>query len=165
MKNVLNIVLAIFFVTTSCVTERKCLQKFPCGSDTIQVTTVKDSVVYRDTTIFVTIKGETRIDSVFIPCPEVAGYVPDTVKVETNYAKAWAWWQFPNIRLKLEDKDTTLRFQLDNAVREEWHWRNEYLKVVREKKVIPKFYEACVWILGGEILFIILFFLLRRFVK
>ena len=141
MKYILYLALFVTFAGTSCVTQRKCLSKFPPSRDTIIITNVRDSIVLRDTVIFVTIPGETVYDSVMIPCPEVPGYIPRKVYAETSLAKASAWWSYPVIKLELIQKDTTIERRLNNAIREAYHWKTEYEKITitpQPIEVIPQ---------------------------
>lgn len=129
---------------SGCVTQRRCLQKFPPRTDTVTVVEIRDSLVYKDTVIFVRLPGELRTDSVFIPCPPPPpAYIPDTARAETSLAIARAWWDHPNIMLSLTQKDTTIEHRLDSAIKESYHWRNEYTKVTRviSEKYVPKIYK------------------------
>jgi hypothetical protein len=162
------IVFLILLILSSCVTQKRCYLKFPPTVDTIKITIIKDSIIYRDTTIFIKLPGELRIDSVEIPCPDVPGYIPEKVFAETSLAKASAWWQFPNIRLELIQKDTTIERRLDNAIKEAWHWQEEYTKITKtpmEVKVIPGFYKFCTYAFIGMFLALAGYIALRIFKK
>jgi hypothetical protein len=140
-----KIIIGIFLIAfSSCVTQKKCNEKFPSASDTVRIVQVRDSVVYKDKIVEIKIPGELRIDSVVIPCsPPKASYIPDTARAETSLAKAKAWWSYPAIKLKLEQKDTTIEKRLDDAIMEAYHWRTEYEKIVmvKETKYVPKIYK------------------------
>jgi hypothetical protein len=160
--------LLIAVIGASCATQKRCNLKFPPTVDTIKITIVKDSIIYRDTTIFIKLPGELRIDSVEIPCPDVPGYIPEKVFAETSLAKASAWWQFPNIRLELIQKDTTIERRLDNAIKEAWHWQEEYTKVTKTPQVIkeiPVFYRFCTYAFIGMFLALAGYIALRIFKK
>jgi hypothetical protein len=149
------IVFLVLLILSSCVTQKRCYLKFPPTVDTIKITIIRDSIIYRDTTIFIKLPGELRVDSIKIPCPEVPGYIPKKVFAETSLAKASAWWQFPNIRLELIQKDTTIERRLDNAIKEAWHWQEEYMKVTEKPqaiKYIPDIYRIALWLWAGVIL-------------
>jgi hypothetical protein len=160
MKKIVFFFIVILVFLSSCVTQRKCLEKFPPTRDTIRIVQVHDSIVYRDTTIVLTIPGETRVDSVPIPCPPPqASFIPDTAKAETPLANAKAWWNYPNIQLKLEQKDTTVL--LKAALKEAYHWKSEYEKVTtvpEPVKYIPKIYKQalsiCIFIFAAAFLFV-----------
>lgn len=130
---VLGLVLALL---SSCVTQRRCNTKYPTSVDTTYIETIRDSIIYKDTIIYVEIKGETIIDSIFIPCPEVPGYVPQKVFAETELARASAWWSYPSIKLELIQKDTTISIRLDNALKEAYYWKDKYLKVIVKPQTI-----------------------------
>ena len=112
--------------------------------DTITKVVTRDSLIYRDTTIYYHLPGDTVTNEVVIPCPPPpVEYIPDTAMVETEFALAKAWWSYPKIKLYLEQKDKYLRLELDSALRESWHWRYEYLQVkqVLKEKYVPVIYK------------------------
>lgn len=134
----------VVFAVTSCATQKRCSRKFPARPDTIKIIQVRDSIVLRDTTFYIMLPGETVTDSVMIPCPEVINYIADTARAETFLAKAWAWWQYPRIRLMLEQKDTTIERRLEDVLKEVYHWKSEYEKITKVPepvKYIPKIYK------------------------
>jgi len=168
-KNILIIALIILIgLFSSCVTQRKCNLKFPPSIETI--TSTKDSVVieYSDTTIYVKIKGETKHDTIIIPCPPPApAYIPDTVRAETSLAKAIAYWSYPKIHLNLVQKDTTIERRLDNALREIRRLRNTTTTVTITPppvKYVPGFYKFCTFAFIGLLFTGVGYIVLRLFV-
>ena len=154
MKGLITIILLLS--AASCITQKKCLQRFPPVVQTEIVTQVRDTIIYKDTTVFVTLPGNVIRDSVIIPCPEPTRPVRiDTARAETSLAEAKAWWSPPRIMLELIQKDTTIELRLENAIKESRHWRSEYEKVVEThvEKKIPTIYSIA---LGGWIGIIIL---------
>jgi len=117
---------------------------------------MRDSIVMKDTTIYIKLPGETVIDSIVIPCPDPGpAYIPKKVCAETSLAKACAWWSYPVIKLELIQKDTTLQIRLDNAIKEAYHWKSLYEKVhitPPPEKFIPGFYKFCAFALIGIVL-------------
>ena len=150
----------------SCVTQRRCLSKFPPVSDTITVVTTKDSVIYRDTTIYIKIPGAVQVDSILIPCPSVQPgvFIPDTAFLENQFSIARAWYRPPNIQLRLIQKDTTIAFRLDSAIREAHYWKEQYTQVTQTvtKKHIPVLYKIALWAWIGAIIFVLALILIRR---
>jgi hypothetical protein len=130
--------------------------------DTVRIEHTRDSIIIRDTTIYISVPGERVVDSVPIPCPPPSPwYVPKKVRVETNNAYAEAWWSYPVIKLVLVQKDTTLQIQLRQAIKEKYYWKTLYekLHVTPEPvKYIPKIYKQamsiCVAIFAIGFLFI-----------
>lgn len=64
----------LFFISliigfSSCITQKRCLQKFPPHITTKDSIVIKDSTIYRDTTI--TIPGDSVQIHDSIPCPDV----------------------------------------------------------------------------------------------
>jgi len=157
----------VMLVVTSCATQRRCSKKFPPRSDTIKIVRVRDSIIYRDTTVFIRLPGEKVTDSVTIPCPEIVNYIADTAKAETSLAKARAWWQYPKVRLELIQKDTTIERRLANAIKEAYHYRSEYEKITKipdPVKYIPKIYQYSMMFSVVIILTVILW-IVSKFVK
>jgi hypothetical protein len=160
---------ALIFISlllSSCVTQKRCLERFPPASDTLSIVEIRDTIIFRDTTILIHLPGEILIDSVIIPCPEPAGpFIPDTARAETSLAVAIAWWKYPAIRLRLIQKDTTIERRLRDAIREKIHWQSEYEKItqVQVVKEIPGIYKIAIggWI--GVIILIILIIAVKIF--
>jgi hypothetical protein len=151
-------ILILVLISSSCVTQKVCQRKFPISADTVRIVILKDSIVYRDTIITVKISGETVSDTIVIPCPPPPPvYIPDTARVETTLAKAVAWWDYPYIKLRLIQKDTTIEARLDSAIREAYYWKKEYMNItnVVTVKEIPTIYKLSLWICIG-ILFTVL---------
>jgi len=158
------IFLILILFASSCVTQRRCNSKFPPSRDTLRIVTTRDSIVYRDTIVKVEIPGDIQIDSVPIPCPPPPpppAYIPDTARAETDYAKAWAYFKYPNINLKLEQKASILEIKLDSAIQEAHYWKSEYEKITitpEPVKFIPKIYKQamgiCIFIFACVFIFI-----------
>ena len=132
----------------SCVTQKRCLEKFPPNNDSIVYVNKVDSIVIKDTVVLVDIWTEIVVDTVEIPCPPpLPTYKPKPAYAETSLAKASAWWDYPYIRLELTQKDTTIEVRLENAIKEAYHWRTEYTKIkeTKEVKYIPKIYKIAFW--------------------
>jgi hypothetical protein len=146
------------FTPFSCITQRKCLQRYPPSRDTIRIERTRDSLVYKDKIIEIKVPGAIKIDSIVIPCPPPPlSYIPDTVRTETEYAKAKAWFKYPNIQLKLFQKQSILQVKLDSAIKESYHWKTEYEKITNTpqpiiQKYIPSIYKVAFWLWIGVIL-------------
>jgi hypothetical protein len=136
---------------SSCVTYKRCMQKYPVARDTIRITQVRDSIIYRDTTIYTYIKGKDSLVFSEIPYP-----VPiNTDKVRADLPLAWAeaWVERSVLMLKLVQKDTTIVTQLKNWKKEAYYWKEECEKInvvppaPPPEKYIPKIYKYSLWIL------------------
>lgn len=152
------LLLLIGILSGSCVTQKKCLQRFPPQRDTLKIVSTRDSIIYKGTTIFIKLPGATVIDSIIIPCPDPGpAYIPKKVCAETSLASACAWWSYPVIKLELIQKDTTIERRLDNALKESYFWKSEYerINVTPQpiiKKYIPGFYKFCTFVFLGLVL-------------
>jgi len=160
-----NILLLSIFLISGCVSQKKCLRKFPP-----QITTeTKDSIIYRDslviqdTTIYVHILGNSIIDSIFIEVPKDIPIPKDTAKAEVEFAYALAYinprW---NVELQLHQKDTLLKI-IEYLKKESWHWEKKYRTekkvLVQKEKYIPKIYKWVFWIIIIEFALLIGYFI------
>lgn len=134
----------------SCVTQRRCLEKFPPEA-TIEI---RDSISFRDTTIYVPIPADTIRDSIAVECPEITPGSPapkpkntKPVTVENRWSKATAWIENGKLKLDLMTNDTTLAFVIDSAVSERVKQITINQQFVKPEKYIPKFYKIALWML------------------
>ena len=163
-------IVLVAFLASSCATQRKCFDKWAMKPDTVKTVSIRDSVIFKDTTVYVYIPGKVVVDSVRIPCPPPPKtYIPDTAIVRTDFAIAKAWFDYPVIKLYLEQKDKLLRLKLDSALRESWHWRTEYMNItqVLKERYVPKIYKQAlsICIVLFSVIFILIGFRLYRFFK
>ena len=138
-------VLLAFFV--SCATQRRCLEKFPIVESTI----VKDSIVYRDTTLFVQLPADTVTDSiqVVLPCPQPPAFKTPKVRTSTRYASAEAWLAGDHLKVRLMLNDTLIAFVVDSAVAEKMKTVTiTQAQTVREK-FIPLIYKVALFVSIG----------------
>jgi hypothetical protein len=151
MRNILFLALLALFAGCS---RQWCATRYPPSIDTVRVSVTRDTIIYRDTIIFLEVPGETIIDSVIIPCPPPqASFVPDTARAETAFAMAKAWWSYPVIRLDLTQKDTAVL--LKAALRESRHWESlleKVTKIPQPVKYVPTFYKVCLWLWIGVLI-------------
>jgi hypothetical protein len=120
------------------------LKKFPpiISIDTV----VQDTTIYRDTTFYAYLPGDTVYRDTVIEVP-VELYVPP-VKAETELARARAWIQNQKLQLLLIQKDSTLKFKIDSAVSA--NSRVEYITRTETTQLPPKpFYKRGFFILAG----------------
>jgi len=149
-----SIILLLIF--TSCVTQKKCINKFPIQSNNTTIIESKDSIILKDTLIIINLPEKVIIDSIKIPCDEVPiYYIPDTVKVKTDFAEAKAWFSNKHIKIKLIQLDTILNIRLENAIKESYYWKNKYeheVLVTKPIKYIPKIYKFSLTLWIGVII-------------
>lgn len=144
-------ILVLLLPLVSCATYHRCVDRYGLEPDTVRVVTVRDSIVFRDTTITVVLPGEHSIDTVTIPCPPPPpAYVPDTAYAKTTLAEAKAWWDYPAIRLDLKQNDTIMKFYLDSAITEIYRLQTE-LEIIKQVQKQPrkKIYDIALWAWGG----------------
>ena len=87
-----GLIIAIFFVAQSCVTQRRCTEKFP----------LQDSITFRDTIYYVSLETDT-IHNV--------SYITDTVYASTGTAGGSAWVKNDTIYLNVWQKDTIIEYR------------------------------------------------------
>jgi len=161
MKNIkiALVALLVCFVAFSCVTERRCLWKYPIVPEIVKKDSViiKDTIIYRDRYIPYYIKGDTQF--VDKPVPVEKNIIPIRLELENDYAKAKAWVENSRLKLQLEQKDQVIEFKLDSADKEVRHWKekwtNEKQTIVVKEKFIPKWVRTLA-IVGGIITLIFL---------
>ena len=168
MKNSILILSLFSCVLLSSCSKQWCYTKWPISVDSIYKEIIRDSIVIKDTIVYIHLPGETVIDSVKIPCPDPGpAYVPKKVRSETSLAWAEAWFQFPNIKLLLVQKDTLIEKRLENAIRESYHWKSLYEKMtVRPEpvKYIPGIYKVALWLWIGVVIAVAGYVALKLFV-
>lgn len=150
----LAILLVIFMVISGCTTENKCNRKFP--PQTMVIT--KDSIirttntVYRDTTIFVYIKGETKYSTDTVWLKNGLAY-SNKDYLFTSFAESWAWVENGRLYHKLIQKDTLIGQEVKDAVRLTWERAEKFYSKsdvqVKTVRYIPKWVW---WVLGFSIL-------------
>jgi len=86
------LILGAIILTSGCVTQRRCAEKFP----------LQDSVVYRDTVYFVSLDTDTVYDT---------SYITDTVYASTGTAGGSAWVLNDTIYLNVWQKDTIIEYR------------------------------------------------------
>ena len=164
-KIVLLAVLTLFL--TSC-SKRWCYTRYPVSVDSIYKYVTKDSIVIKDTTIYIHLPGEVVHDSIEIPCPDPGpAYIPKRVTAETSLARAEAWFQFPNIKIELIQKDTTIIQRLDAAIKEAYYWKSEYQKITVKPepvKFVPAIYKIALWLWAGVLVAVAGYVALKLFV-
>lgn len=128
------VILTALLLGTSCVTQKRCYNKFPPKTETIikDSLVIKDTIIYRDRLVPFYIKGETVYKDSIIPgMPEKINTAP--IKLENTYAIAEAWIENSKLKMKLQQKDQVIKFKLDSADKVSKHW--EY-KWTHEKQTI-----------------------------
>lgn len=163
--------LFIFLLLVSlsgCYTRRMWERKFPpvVTTDTIVKFTSRDSLVYRDTTLFVQLPGETLIDSITIPCPPAPPtYKPDTLKIKAKFAEVKAWLSGNKISAILTQSGT-LQIRLDSVIKESYKWENLYRDIlkteVHKQRYIPIIYKVSLWAWTGVIIMVLILYLIKR---
>jgi uncharacterized protein YceK len=171
MRNTIFI-LAVLLMGSGCVTQKRCMKKFPpqVGIDTVIIEKHDTLVEYNDTTIYLELPGEVVFDTVYIskPVPVPIKYQADTAQVETKLAKAKAWMEYKpdRIILELEQKDTTILFRLDSALVASQYWHRKYTEIketqVFDKTKIPWYYRAGFYWMLLSLTAILLIILLRK---
>lgn len=139
-------------VVSGCVTQRRCLDKFPpAAADTIIV----ESVTYRDTTITVTLPADTIRDSVMIYVDVPAQDIPPaSVTVRNDYAQATARIEHNQLKVDLILNERRLEILIDSAAELRTKTVTITETVIQKERYVPAFYKATLFI---SIILILLF--------
>ena len=168
MKSKLLLFGLILAVLSASCSRKWCQSRYPVSVDSIYKYVTKDSIVIKDTTIYIHLPGEVVHDSIEIPCPDPGpAYVPKKVFAETSLAKASAWFDHPFIRLELIQKDTTIVQRLDDAIKEAYYWKSEYQKITVKPepvKFVPAIYKIALWLWAGVLVAVAGYVALKLFV-
>jgi len=132
------IIVALALLLTGCITERKCLKRYPPEiKETITIET-ETVTIRRDTTIYITLPGEVQYqtDTVIIGAGGVINTKPSILKTSL----AWSCAKIVNNRLmhELHQTDTTIEARLADAIRETERLRRERREVVTVREVPAK---------------------------
>jgi hypothetical protein len=117
MKNQLIGLLFVIILLSSCVTQQKCQDKFPPELITVDSIIRTTETIYRDTTIFIYLPGDTIRDTVIV---EVINGIANSRPSIHETDLAWSMAQVVNgfLRHELIQKDSTLARVIENAIRE-----------------------------------------------
>jgi hypothetical protein len=138
------------------------MELYPPVSDTTVIIVEHDSIVVKDTTIYIQLPGQTVYDTVQVIIKPKPVKI-DTAYAETSLAVARSWYEPPNLILKLTQKDTTIEQRLENAIREAYYWKEKYetINTVVEVKKIPLLYKVAFYAIIGQLI-LLLYAIVRR---
>jgi len=162
MKKILILTILTGLIFSGCVTQRNCAKKWPPQTVTIIKDSIREKIVWRDTTIFVQLDPitVTKTDTIYIKNGVVQFR---EIKAESNYATARAWIGQNRLNLFLADKDTTLELRLKNALRDKEYylskWNNE--KQTVNVPYTPKFWKLAGWTGIASIILLLLYLGIR----
>lgn len=147
---IISLLLIVVSLSGCLMTKKGWQRRYPpvTSRDSIVIETRRDSIVYKDTTIFVIIPGETLHDSILVPAGP--GFIlSDTIILETSYARAEAYYKSPRVHLTLFQKGIDLKVKLDSALLEKYFWKDKYTNILNQKvtreKYIPGVYRGALW--------------------
>ena len=138
------------------------------GTTTTTEIILHDTIIYKDTVIYVEVPGKLIVDSVKIPYVVVQKIKPYSIFLENTYASAKAYIEGKYLHLDLVEKDTTLAFKLDNAIKETRRYKELYEIEKTNTIVIPevvKKRKVIYWFLAGMMVAVILSFIFRTYLK
>ena len=147
------LVLAAAVCLCGCVTQKRCLDKFP--PDTITKIETKTVIEYRDTTVFVHLPGDSVFVNVPIPIIEPLNIPKLTARLPLARSSAWVDDGLLNLGLWLDS--TTYKFKLDSAmstVTDTVIIHNT--DIIQIPAPVPKRYKIAIWGLGGGVIVLLL---------
>lgn len=115
--------------------------KWGCNwGDTAYVLKTVTNTIYRDTTIYIHVPGESRTDSVMV---QVTVYKDGTVKLSTpvntlhtSFATSRAWVENGRLKHTLIQKDSAYKATIENAIKITQHFVKESSKGAVKKEYI-----------------------------
>jgi hypothetical protein len=124
-------ILVSLLVLSSCTTLKKCNERFPPQVET--VTIHRDSTIYRDTTIFVYIKGETIHDTTKVYIDRSGLIQSDISFLNTQYSWSKAWVNNSRLFHTLVQRDDSISSTIRNAIKNQS--KIEYITTTTIEKV------------------------------
>lgn len=166
MKHFIILMLAVLL--SSCATQKRCAQKFPPEVSIITETIVKDSIVVRDTTLYVNVPGDTVTIEKEVMVRSPAGNIPvtiDTMSISNDYATAYAWVNNSVMGMRIEP--TLKLFELNFKFNERFKLTNTNKSRVEihQVKYVPKIYRYALGIIIMEIIILLVYLFLRVAIK
>lgn len=155
MKHLIFVLFAAVMFS-GCVTQRRCLVKFP--PDTITKIETTHSIEYRDTTIFRTIPGDSVFvfDTIRLPISGTPLTIPP-LTARLSLAHSTAWVDNNRLNLGLWIDSTTLQFKLDSAKATVTDTvRIHTTDIIQVPAPIPKRYTIAIWALAGGVVVLLL---------
>lgn len=154
IKTLLLCVVAILSVFSSCVTSRRCLEKFP---PVVTVDTV-ETILIVDTTIYVQLPADTVIKE--MPVEVEPDYSSDIAVARGEYATARAWIANRSLHVQLTTNDTLIAWRIDSLALVNTKTITVEKERIVEVKKIPEFYKALPYIAGFLLLLVLFMFYL-----
>jgi len=159
-------IILISLLSVSCMSTRRIKKNCDLFADIcITETETETEIRYVDTTIYVY-----RDTSYNVPIPPKIIYKEKPVTIiqglvyskplilETDLCKSISQVRNSKLTATLEQKDTTIRFELKNALIREEHWKSEYIKETNKETVTiqenTNWAKACIKITWGLIVVI-----------
>lgn len=169
MKKSLLFIGLIMVMLSSCVTQRRCNEKFPpietyTSKDS---TYVKDSIVYQQVEVPVYIKGDTVLKNDTVYRDWFTGLINSKpVYAETTFAKAKAQVTNGKLSLELIQRDSLFNVKSDSLIKVAYYWKTRLIQerttAVINKKYIPPFYKITSF-MGLFLLTVLVVYFIFRF--
>jgi hypothetical protein len=139
MKYLLFIILSLFLLT-SCITQQKCLQKFPPSSDSIYIEKLKEVPIYID--------GDTIRIKVPVNCPDQDVAIYENVKLRQT------------IRILNGKLSSITEIKPDTIIKTvaEIHEKVKEVIIKQPEKYIPGVFKIAFWLWIGVIIAIAMYF-------
>lgn len=160
----LFLILSLLVILSSCMTQKRCARRFPPKESIRVETIIRDSVVYRDTTLYVQVPGNPVKEEKPVTIRSPAGNIPvtiDTMSIENDYYIAYAWVNNSIMGMAMYPKPSTfeLNFKFKENFRLQHTTRDK--TETHEIKVVPLFYKVCFYILLLQFILVLLYLVIR----
>lgn len=148
MKKSLLLVILMAIILSSCITEKRCYNKYPPKTvvevrDSIYK---KDSIIYKVIQVPVYIKGDTIVRNDTVYKDNKTGLINSKpLYAETEFAKATAKVTNSILNLTLIQKDSLFSVKSDSLIKEAYFWKEKYnssktIEII-ESRSVPKIYR------------------------
>lgn len=154
---------AVLCALQSCVTQKRCFEKFP--PQVVTVVEYDTIVTYKSDTIQIHVKGDTVVvtDTLIVPA-DGEPFSADTIRAEVKYAFAGAWVSNGLLGLMLVQRDTMIVAERDSLISQISYYKKLYEQVIVEKPVnkVPWYYRILPFVVVALLLLLTLVLLFRH---
>lgn len=157
MKTIL--IALTLLILSSCITRKACDRKFPLAAKDSMKEIIRTVTTYRDTTLFITVKG----DTVF---KELPVNVNEVNRLSTSLSMSEAWISNGKLKHRMVQKDTVIPATVKNALKTSVTASESVKVFYHERKVneLTQWQRIEIWI-GRILTGLVLLLLLLKFIK
>lgn len=137
---------------TGCISQSRCNRLNPATLQSKDSIYVQKEIVFKDTTVFVSIAPDTVIITEKMPVP-VSNIAPVTAENKFSIAKAWI--NNNTLKLLLFNKPGKIAFTLQNKSTAEIQYRLKTEVKTVKQPYIPQIYKTALWIVIWQLIMLV----------